>query len=144
MFKCIPRLILINQNVWMLRCQRIPGSVTLSMGWRWARSSNLQIGFQILGIKRTMSLWTLKCDFLFSNAFKLDAEEEHREVFKSLGIDKEGGFVFSIDTMQVFFFRKKTHFQLILPKNNVNLFISGIRDNQAASWIPAAPGMRCL
>ena len=50
-------------------------------------------------------------NFLFSNAFKLEAEEEHREVFKSLGIDKEGGFVFSIDTMQVFFFRKKTHFQ---------------------------------
>ena len=72
-------------------------------------------------------------NFLFSNAFKLEAEEEHREVFKSLGIDKEGGFVFSIDTMQVFFFRKKTHFQFTLPKNNVHLFISGIRDNQATS-----------
>ena len=38
---------------------------------------------------------------LRSDAFKLDGEEEHREVFKSLGIDKEGGFVFSIDAMQV-------------------------------------------
>ena len=39
----------------MLRCQRIPESVTLSMEWRWARSSNLQIGFLILGVLRTMS-----------------------------------------------------------------------------------------
>ena len=55
-------------------------------------------------------------NFLFSNAFKLDAEEEHREVFKSLGIDKEGGFVFSIDTMQVFFFGKKHIFSLLFQK----------------------------
>ena len=65
-------------------------------------------------------------NFVFSNAFKLDAEEEHREVFKSLGIDKEGGFVFSIDTMQVFFFRyywNKTHIFSLLFQKTMSTFL---------------------
>ena len=49
------------------------------------------------------SKYTILEQYLPSDAFKLEDEEEHLEVFKSLGIDKEGGFVFSIDTMQVFF-----------------------------------------
>ena len=36
-----------------------------------------------------------------SEAFKTDEEAKSEEVFKSVGIDKEGGLVFTLDTLQV-------------------------------------------
>ena len=39
--------------------------------------------------------------FISSGAFKTNEEEKSEEVFKSVGIDKEGGLVFTLDTLQV-------------------------------------------
>ena len=39
--------------------------------------------------------------YIFSGAFKTNEEVESEEVFKSVGIDKEGGLVFTLDTLQV-------------------------------------------
>ena len=36
-----------------------------------------------------------------SGAFKTNDEAKSEEVFKSVGIDKEGGLVFTLDTLQV-------------------------------------------
>ena len=40
--------------------------------------------------------------YIFSGAFKTNEEVESEEVFKSVGIDKEGGLVFTLDTLQVY------------------------------------------
>ena len=42
--------------------------------------------------------------FISSGAFKSKEAEQSEEIFKSVGIDKEGGLVFTLDTLQV-----KTH-----------------------------------
>ena len=57
-------------------------------------------------------------------------------MFKSLGIDKEGGFVFSIDTMQV---------EVHLPEYSVNHtnpsnIFAGFRDYKRAPGISTASG----
>ena len=38
--------------------------------------------------------------FVYSEAFKAKDEVESDEIFKSVGIDKEGGLVFTLDTLQ--------------------------------------------
>ena len=45
----------------------------------------------------------LNCYFghISSGAFKRDGEDDSAEILKSIGIDREGGFVFALDTMRV-------------------------------------------